>query len=113
MVNGKQKGKRGELEVAELIRKYGFAARRGQQFKGGPDSPDVIHDMDGFHVEVKRTETISPYVALGQAESDAGRGEVPVVFHRKNNRGWLVLLKADDFLSLVAQAKAGGVFDDL
>lgn len=112
-INSRSKGKRGELEAAELIRKHGFAARRGQQFKGSPDSPDVVTSVEGFHFEVKRTESISVYMALGQAEADAGKGEVPVVLHRKNRKDWVAILRADDLLALVAQAKAGGVFDDL
>tara|TARA_Y100000310_G_scaffold321537_1_gene379279 strand:+ start:434 stop:664 length:231 start_codon:yes stop_codon:yes gene_type:complete len=34
LVNSRQKGKRGELEVVHLLKEYGFEARRGQQFKG-------------------------------------------------------------------------------
>jgi Holliday junction resolvase len=50
------KGKVGEREVAELLRANGFhAARRGVQYQGGADSPDVI-GLPGFHNEVKRTE---------------------------------------------------------
>ena len=111
--NSRQKGKRGELEAAELIRKHGFAARRGQQFKGGGDSPDVVTDIDGYHFEIKRTETLSVYLAVAQAQHDAAPGEVPVVLHRKNKKDWLAILPADDFLRLVAREKLGGLLDEL
>lgn len=96
----KNKGKVGEREVAALLRQFGFGARRGQQFAGGGDSPDVVHDMDGFHIEVKRTEQFGLWAALDQANRDKKKHEAPVIFHRKNNREWVVVLTAADFLAL-------------
>ena len=97
----KEKGKLGEREVAALLRKHGFAARRGQQFAGGGDSPDVVHDIPGIHIEVKRTEQLNMYAAMQQAAADSKDAEVPVVFHRKNGKDWLVIVGAEDFLELL------------
>ena len=80
--NSRTKGKVGELEVAALLRDYGFEARRGQQFSGGSDSPDVVHSIPNVHLEVKRVEAFSLYPALEQADRDRDNGEIPVVFHR-------------------------------
>jgi Holliday junction resolvase len=99
----KNKGKRGELEVAKLLADYGFTGRRGQQFAGGNDSPDVRSDLEGFHIEVKRTETINVYVAMAQAMEDRKPGEIPLVFHRRNSKPWLVVMHADDLLRLLNQ----------
>lgn len=96
----KEKGKVGEREVAALFRAHGFTARRGQQFSGGGDSPDVVHDMDGFHVEVKRTEQFAMWAALEQANRDKQPGNTPLIFHRKNNKPWVVIIPAEDFLKL-------------
>jgi Holliday junction resolvase len=96
----REKGKRGEREVAELFRSYGYEARRGQQFAGGGDSPDVIHSLPGFHVEVKFVEAFQLYKALEQASEDRPSGKVPVVFHRRKNKNWVVVMDADDFLEL-------------
>jgi Holliday junction resolvase len=96
----KNKGKNGEREVAQLIRKFGFTARRGQQFHGSSDSPDVKSSIPDTHLEVKRTETLSVYKAMEQAEEDKGPGEKAVVFHRRNNKEWLVILKAEDYLAM-------------
>lgn len=98
----KEKGKVGEREVAELLRKHGFDARRGQQFQGGPGSPDVVHDMDGFHIEVKRTEAFRLWDALDQANGDKKRGEQALVFHRSSRRPWVVVMDAEEFLRLVS-----------
>lgn len=104
-INSKQKGKRGELEVAELLRSHGFEARRGQQFQGGPGSPDVVHSIPGVHIEVKRVETFNAYKALGQAVEDRNEWETPVVFHRRKREPWVVVLFADDYLNLLNELK--------
>jgi Holliday junction resolvase len=96
MVNSKQKGKRGELELAAKLRDLGYpGARRGQQFKGTPDSPDIADAIPGIALECKRTETLSLYKAMAQITKDAGDGEVPVVVHRRNGKPWLVVLELD------------------
>lgn len=97
----RDKGKRGELEVAELLRWFGFEARRGQQHHGGPGSPDVVHDIPNVHLEVKRTERLQLYEALEQATAEAG-GRVPVVLHRRNGKPWVAVLPADSFLNLAS-----------
>jgi len=99
MPNSNQKGKRGEREAAGLLKQYGFEARRGQQFSGGGDSPDVVHNIPGVHIEVKRTETLSPYKAIKQARED-GEDKTPVVLHRRNGKEWLAILPAHDLLEL-------------
>lgn len=95
----RNKGKVGEREVAALLREHGFDAARGVQYQGGRDSADVV-GLPGFHIEVKRAETFSPYKALEQAETDCGYGSKPVVFHRSNSRHWIVVMDAGDFLEL-------------
>ena len=55
-MNSKQKGKRGELELAKKLQEYGFEARRGQQYSGiGGD--DVV-GLEGVHIECKRVEPL-------------------------------------------------------
>jgi hypothetical protein len=99
----KTKGKVGEREVAALLCAHGFDGTRGVQYRGGPDSADVT-GLPGFHIEVKRAETFSPYKALEQAQGDSLYGIKPVVFHRSNSRPWIVVMDAGDFLDLVKRA---------
>ena len=96
-INSKQKGKRGELEFVNYLKSQGIEARRGQQYSGTPDSPDVVSDLRGFHFEVKRTERFNIYKAMEQAENDCGC-KVPVVVHRQNSKDWLIVMNADDWL---------------
>jgi Holliday junction resolvase len=95
-VNSRQKGARGEREAAkEWVRVLGGSARRGQQFSGSKESPDIVTSHGGIHVEVKRTERGNPYDWLDQARRDAG-GRLPVVLHKRNNRKWLLILELED-----------------
>lgn len=95
----RDKGKRGELELAKLLRQHGYDARRGQQFSGANGDPDVV-GLPGIHIEVKRVEKLNLYKAMQQAENDAREGEAPAVFHRRNGEYWLVTMELEDWLSL-------------
>jgi len=96
----REKGKRGERELAEELRKLGIDARRGMQFSGSPDSPDVITSIDGIHIECKRVEKLHLYPSLQQATNDAGDGKIPLVAHRRNRSPWIVILYLDDLPNL-------------
>lgn len=94
----REKGKRGEREVASLLRTHGYDARRGVQYKGGTDSPDVV-GLPHIHIEVKRTERLDLYGALSQSKGDAG-ADLPVVIHRKNDCEWVVIQPLNDWIEL-------------
>ena len=102
MINSKQKGKTGELELAKWFRDNMNCpeAGRGQQFKGGHDSPDVVRVIDGIHVECKRCERFDLYGALEQSTRDCkGTNKVPTVFYRKNKEPWVCVVKADELVA--------------
>ena len=104
-INSRDKGKRGELQVRDLFRACGMEAHRGQQYRGGESSPDVIVPAGlGIHVEVKLVEAGNPYGWLRQAIRDAG-SNVPTVFHRRWREEWIVILRASDFLDLLGRSK--------
>jgi Holliday junction resolvase len=100
----RNKGKRGEREAAaELAVVFGCDARRGVQYQGGPDSPDVVLEGVAVHVECKRTESINVYKALDQAIEDASDGKVPTVWHRRNQRESLLIVRVEDLLRLASE----------
>ena len=108
-MNSRAKGARGEREFRDWLIERGHAARRGQQFAGGHDSPDVITDLDDhWHVEVKRTEALRLHDAIDQAVTDAAPGRTPVVMFRTNRKPWLAILRAEDLLRLVELAALKG-----
>jgi hypothetical protein len=100
----RQKGKRGEREcAAELGQLLGVEARRGVQFQGGPDSPDVVLDGVAIHVEAKRVERLQLWAAIEQAAADAPAGKVPVVWHKANRRASVVVVETSRLLELALE----------
>src|SRR5207237_3420283 len=96
------------------MRTNGFAARRGQQFSGSPDSPDVVCEQLGWiHFEVKAVERLNVEQAMEQARKDAGKSEirdpksegnpnseirqVAILAHKRSFRAWLVTMEAETF----------------
>ena len=111
-MNSREKGKRGERQWRDELRANGYAARRGQQFSGSPDSPDVVCDsLPWIHFEVKAVERLNIEDAMEQARRDArrvgksedrnpkseGAEKVPIVAHRRSFRPWLVTMEAETF----------------
>ena len=102
-INSRTKGKCGELELVNFLKERGIPAARGQQFKGGGDSPDVVAGgiLQNFHIEVKRVQAGNPYNWMEQACTDADLCKIPVVAHRKNNKPWLAILDMRDFINIM------------
>ena len=90
-MNSRNKGKRGELELAGMIRSYGYDARRGVQYNGINGDADVI-GLPGIHIEAKRVEKLNVDNAMEQSLRDARYGELATVMHRKNGKQWLVTM---------------------
>ena len=99
-MNSRRKGAVGEREIAKYLREHGYDAHRGQQYKGGADSPDV-EGLPGFHIEVKRVERLDLNAAMEQSIRDAAENEIPVVFHRRNNDYWKATMRLDDFMEVI------------
>ena len=74
----REKGKRGERELAGRLRDHGYDCRRGQQFCGASGDADVT-GLPGIHIECKRVE----------------RSE------------WLVTMKLEDWIQLYKEWEAG------
>ena len=91
-------------ELAAILTAEGFDARRGQQHRGGPDSPDVIvPSLPSIHFEAKRTERLSLYDAIAQARRDAG-DKLPIVAHRRNASEWVAILTLTDLLAIIHES---------
>ena len=100
----KRKGKVGEREAAaELGSLLGVDARRGVQYQGGPDSPDVVLEGVAIHVEAKRTERLCLWDAIEQARSEAPTGAVPMVWHRCNRRPSVVIVETARLVELARE----------
>jgi Holliday junction resolvase len=101
-INSRQKGSRGEREFAALLRSHGLAAYRGQQFRGGGDSPDVVcPDLPHVHFEVKFVQQVALYEWIAQAVRDAKPDAIRAVVHRRKGKTWLMILPIEDALRLI------------
>ena len=102
-MNQRQKGAAAEREVAKLLNGKWLTAdgttvtaRRGQQFSGGPDSPDVVHNIPHVHLEVTRSYKVRPGTEamthkLNQAERDCMWMNIPyVVWRPDGDKSWRV-----------------------
>lgn len=106
-MNSREKGKRGELELAHYLQKQGFTdSKRGQQFSGANGDADV-EGLPGIHIECKRVEKLNIDEAMEQSDRDSyadslkhGEKIIPTVFHRRNRKRWKVTMWADDFMEL-------------
>ena len=105
-MNSREKGKRGELELARALGSFGYRSRRGQQYCGSNGDADVV-GLPGLHIECKRVERLNLEDAMAQAGHDAREGEKPAVFHRKNQSRWLVTMELQDFMELYREWEAG------
>lgn len=107
MTNSKRKGKTGELELAKLLKKLlGFNVRRSVQYNGrAPEGAADLIGLPGIHVEVKRVQAgyTAIHDAMDQAVRDrdsSGAIQLPAVFHRQNQKGWLVTMRLVDWAAM-------------
>ena len=97
-INSKKKGAKGERELANKLKEYGYDCRRGQQYNG-LEGEDVV-GLDYIHIECKRVERLDLGSAMYQAKQDRKKGQLPAVFHRKNRSNWLVTMELQDWINL-------------
>lgn len=108
MINSCQKGKRFERTWAKYLRdNLETEARRGRQFSGSPDSPDVL-SADLHHYECKACERLDIYQAMEQAVTDASNEKIPTVVWKRNRREILIVLRASDFKKIQARHNPKG-----
>jgi len=108
-INSKSKGARFERTLASMLKDYGYDCRRGQQYCGANGDADVV-GLPYIHIEAKHQERMQLYDWMAQAVRDAREGELPAVFHKKNNADVLVTMRFDDWIKLYREYEIG-VFD--
>lgn len=111
MINSREKGKRGERQARDYWRNtIGVStARRGVQYQGGRDSPDLA-GIPRFHAEVKVGGQVPKWIysALLQSEHDSGGEKLPVVQCRRDRENWVFILPEYVFKELVNSYLWGG-----
>lgn len=100
----RNKGKLGEREVRDALRRHGFDARRGL---AAAREPDLVHSVPGVHLEVKRRETYELDAWIAQATQDSSELE-PIVVFRKSRQPWRAVVNLDFLLGLLATTNHQG-----
>ena len=125
-MNSKQKGKRIELLAVHYLHALGFdQAKRGQQNRGGADSPDVIApELSNVHFEIKGAGGVDVGTqalvdAYTQSMRDAKEFATPVVMWKPDRKAWRLTMLVCGCLATVTGdlqikkmlgvANAGGV----
>ena len=104
----REKGKRGEREIARILREHGYKdARRGVQYSGRTGAADVV-GIPGWHIEVKRVEYFDMSAAVAQARSDAHAARfIPddhwVVMHRSDRKPWIAIMAESVYSRLITE----------
>lgn len=109
-IRSKDKGARFERQLAGIFRDHGYDARRTAQYCGNTGDASDVAGLPGLHVEAKHCEQMRLYDWMAQAKHDAeagGKGDLPAVFHKKNNAEILVTMTLDDFMNLYREWNAG------
>lgn len=105
-VNSRRKGADFERKLANILKEYGYSARRGQQYSGANGDADVV-GLPHVHIEAKAVEKLNIYDAMEQSKRDARPLEIPVVIHKKNRRNILVTMELDEFMKMYKEFEKG------
>lgn len=106
-INSREKGARFERKLASMFREYGYDAERTAQYCGKNGGEPDVRGVPGIHIEAKNQQTLHLYDWMDQAKRDsAGTGNIPTVFHKKNNHEVLVTLRFEDFMKLYREWEA-------
>ena len=103
-LKSQKKGAAGERELADCLRRAGYPVSWGGNRTFGC-TPD-LSGLPGIHIECKRVEALNVTRAMEQAERDADRFRdgAPAVFHRRNQKPWLVTMLLEDWLRLYSSS---------
>lgn len=107
-MNSKQKGARFERELASKLRSEGYECRRSAQYAGNTGEAADVIGLPGIHIEAKHQETMRLYEWMAQAVRDSEKsGNLPAVFHRKNNADLLVTMRFEDWMQIYREWEMG------
>ena len=101
--NNRSKGKRFERTVANMFKSHGYNAYRTAQYRGNTGAAGDVEGVPYIHIEAKHQEQMRLYEWMAQSVSDAtaeGKGNLPVVIHKANNKPVLVSMLFEDWIQL-------------
>ena len=100
----REKGKRFERDVANFFKEYDVkSARRTAQCMGKTGAAGDVEGVPSVHVECKFVEKLNLEAAYQQSVRDAeaaGKGEIPVVIHKKSRKPAMITLALGDWIGM-------------
>ena len=99
----REKGKRFERDIANFFKQHGVNARRTAQFCGKTGAAGDVEGVPGIHIECKAVEKLNLEQAYQQSVRDAGaagKGEIPVVIHKKSRKPAMITLALEDWICM-------------
>jgi len=88
-MNSNAKGKRGERELANKLKAYGY---------------ETI-GLKGIYIECKRVQSLNMDNVLEKCDKEHKDPDIPVVMHRKNGKEWKVTMYLPDFMHMYDEWK--------
>ena len=101
-INSKQKGNRYERELAEYLRELGYDAVTSRAESKAMDDLGIdLVDSTDFYIQAKYVEKMktSYHDILARMPTD----KTPVIFHKRSNKGSVVVMKLEDFTKLLLE----------
>ena len=102
-IKGKKKGNKYELAACELLRIYGWEAKTSRLASRELDNlgVDIVTNAP-FNIQCKAVERLSP--GYHEILASMPRDKTPVIFHKRNNKGSVVVMELKDFAELLLSA---------
>jgi len=99
----RDKGSRGEREVAAIFRAAGFDCDRTPNSGGLRLKGDLYGSNLPVFVEVKRQEVARPWAWWEQAFAEASSDALPVVAFRRSRSPWLAIVQLSELAALLGR----------
>lgn len=100
----RDKGRRGEQELAKLYKAQGYSDCYRTPNSGGLQVKGDLQGVGNLHIEVKRIEKLNIWKALQQAVEEAEPDQTPALHFRRNSGSWYVALPLESFFKLLHAA---------
>ena len=97
----RDKGVRGEREVAQLFEQAGFEVRGLEGLGDHNAFRDETGRLLAIHLEVKRQERLRVQEWLRQTVDESPAGMLPLLCFRQNRERWIACLPLDNLLELL------------
>lgn len=97
----RDKGKRFERDIANFFKTYGITAKRTAQYCGKTGQAGDVEGVPGVHIECKAVEKLNLESAYAQSVRDAeaaGKGEYPIVIHKKARKQPMITMALEDWI---------------